>query len=88
VEGEVRQLPASERFLHLFLFMNLGIMYTLTGQALLAWQALPTGLAPVDHGWASWLLSAMALGACAWGVRDARASVRLASAARMEPASA
>ncbi len=77
VEGEVRQLPASERFLHLFLFMNLGIMVTLTGQALLAWHALPTGLAPVNHGWASWLLSAMALGAFAWGVRDARASLRL-----------
>ena len=36
VEGEVRLLPPSERFLHLFLFMNLGVMYTLTGQALLA----------------------------------------------------
>ncbi len=79
VEGEVRQLPASERFLHLFLFMNLGIMYTLTGPALLAWHALPTGLAPVNHGWASWLLSAMAVGAFAWGVRDARASLRLDS---------
>jgi len=59
--------------------MNLGIMYTLTGQALFGWHALPTGLAPVNHGWASWLLSAMALGAFAWGVRDARASLRLGS---------
>lgn len=80
VEGDVRRLPASERFLHLFLFMNLGIMYTLTGQALLGWHTLPTGLAPADHGWASWLLSAMALGAFAWGVRDARASARLGNA--------
>jgi len=37
-EGEVRVLPASERFLHLFLFMNLGVMYRLTGRALLAWH--------------------------------------------------
>ena len=78
VEGDVRQLPASERFLHLFLFMNLGVMYTLTGQALLAWHALPTGIAPVYHGWASWVLSAMALGALGWGLRDGLAALRLA----------
>ncbi len=77
VEGEVRQLPASERFLHLFLFMNLGIMVTLTGQALLAWQALPTGLAPVSHGWVSWVLSALALGALGWALRDGLAALRL-----------
>jgi len=77
LEGDVRQLPASERFLHLFLFMNLGIMYTLTGQALLVWHALPTGLAPVDHGWASWVLTAMALGALGWALRDGLAALRL-----------
>lgn len=77
VEGEVRALPASERFLHLFLFMNLGVMYTLTGQALLAWHALPARLAPVDHGWASWVLTAMALGALGWAFRDGIAARRL-----------
>lgn len=77
VEGDVRQLPASERFLHLFLFMNLGVMYTLTGQALLGWHAQPTGLAPVDHGWASWVLTAMALGALGWALRDGLAALRL-----------
>jgi hypothetical protein len=77
VEGEVRLLPASERLLHLFLFMNLGVMYTLTGQALLAWHALPAGVAPTDHGWASWVLTAMALGALGWALRDGLAAVRL-----------
>jgi hypothetical protein len=81
VEGEVRALPASERFLHLFLFMNLGVMYTLTGQAPLAWHALLAGLAPVDHGWASWVLSAMALGALGWALRDGLAALRLRHAA-------
>lgn len=81
VEADVRTLPVSERVLHLFLFMNLGVMFTLTGQALLDWRALPTGLAPVDHGWASWVLSAMAVGAFAWGVRDCRAALRLRLAA-------
>jgi hypothetical protein len=77
VEGNVRQLPASERFLHLFLFVNLGILYTLSGQALIGWHALPDGLAPVDHGWASWVLTAMALGALGWALRDALAALRL-----------
>jgi len=77
VEGDVRALPASERFLHLFLFMNLGIMVTLTGQALVGWHALPTGLAPVSHGWGSWVLTAMALGALGWALRDGLAAVRL-----------
>lgn len=78
VEGGVRALPRSEHVLHLFLFMNLGVMFTLTGQALLDWHALPSRLAPVDHGWASWVLSVIAVGAFAWGVRDLLASLRLA----------
>lgn len=78
VEGEVRQLPASERFLHLFLFTNLGVMTTLTVLALIEWVAMPAGLAPVYHGWASWVLSAMALGALGWALRDGLAALRLA----------
>ncbi|MFC0252292.1 hypothetical protein [Massilia consociata] len=81
VEGDVRALPASERLLHLFLFMNLGVLFTLGGQALLGWHDLPTRLAPVDHGWASWVLTAMALGALGWAVRDSLAAVRLRRAA-------
>jgi len=77
VEGEVRTLPASERALHLFLFMNLGILYTLAGQALLGWHALPSRVVPVDHGWASWVLTAMALGALGWALRDGIAARRL-----------
>lgn len=76
-EGEVRALPASERVLHLFLFMNLGILYTLSGQALLGWHALPSGVVPVDHGWASSVLTAMALGALGWALRDGIAARRL-----------
>lgn len=78
LEGELRRLPPSEHFLHLFLFINLGIVLTLTGQALLEWHSLPVGLAPVYHGWASWGLSAMALGALGWAVRDGLATLRLA----------
>lgn len=35
VEGDIRVLPASERLLHLFLFINLGIVIALVGHALL-----------------------------------------------------
>lgn len=81
VEGEVGELPKSGHLLHLFLFMNLGVMFTLTGQALFAWHALPSRLAPVDHGWASCLLTAMALGALGWALRDGLAATRLERAA-------
>ena len=76
VEGEIRVLPRPERVLHLFLFMNLGALIVLVGQALLGWSALPTAVVPVDHGWASRILTVMGIGALVWAVRDGRAAVR------------
>lgn len=70
IEGDCRVLPKAERVLHFLLFVNLGALLVLVGQAGAAWHALPTGLARADHGWASWALSAMALVALAWSVRD------------------
>jgi phosphatidylglycerophosphate synthase len=70
VEGEIRVLPRAERVLHLFLFMNLGALIVLVGQALLGWSALPTAIVPVDHGWASRVLIVMGIGALVWAVRD------------------
>lgn len=80
-EGELRALPPSEHLLHLFLFVNLGVLMSLAGQALLGWHALPAAVAPVDHGWASWVLTAMALGALGWALRDGIAALRLRQAA-------
>jgi phosphatidylglycerophosphate synthase len=70
IEGNTRVLPKPERVLHLFLFMNLGALVVLVGQALLGWHALPTAMVPTDHGWASRVLSVMALGSLVWAVRD------------------
>ncbi|MFL6674564.1 MAG: hypothetical protein ACJ8LG_14885 [Massilia sp.] len=70
IEGDTRVLPVPERVLHLFLFMNLGALVVLVGSALLGWSGMPGGLARVDYGWASWMLSALAGGALAWAVRD------------------
>jgi hypothetical protein len=82
VEGNSRALPQAERVLHLLLFVNLGSVIVLVGQALMTWSTLPTGVAAVHHGWASWVLSAMAAGSYAWAVRDALSAMRLARAPR------
>jgi len=76
VEGDTRILPASERVLHLFMFINLGILITLVVQALLWWHGAPTALVRVDYGWASWVLTAMSAGSLVWAVRDGVAAGR------------
>jgi len=76
VEGNTRVLPKPERVLHLFLFMNLGVLLVLVGGRLFAWQALPTAVVPVDHGWASRVLAVMAAGALLWAGRDLGSALR------------
>lgn len=76
VEGDTRVLPVSERVLHLFLFINLGILITLVVHALLWWHASPTELVRVDYGWGSWVLTAMSAGSLVWAVRDGVAAGR------------
>ncbi|MDB5745935.1 MAG: dependent epimerase/dehydratase family protein [Massilia sp.] len=78
VEGEIRVLPVSERVLHLLLFMNLGALVVLGAFTLGEWHVGEVMLIRVDHGWASWVLTAMAVGAFGWAVRDGRAALRLA----------
>ena len=70
IEGDTRVLPKPERVLHLFLFMNLGALVVLVGQASLGWHALPTAVVRTDYGWVSWVLSAMAVLTLGWAVRD------------------
>lgn len=70
VEGDTRVLPVPERVLHLFLFMNLGVIGVLGGQALIGWYGEATGIVRIDYGWASWVLTALAVLAAGWGVRD------------------
>jgi len=70
IEGNTRVLPTPERVLHLFLFMNLGALVVLVGQALVGWSGLPTAVVRTSYGWASWVLGVMAAGALVWAVRD------------------
>ena len=76
IEGDTRVLPRPERVLHLFLFMNLGVVLATVGPVLLAWQALPTQVVFVDHGWPGRVLGVMAAGSLAWAVRDAGSALR------------
>lgn len=84
IEIDIRVLPAPERILHLLLFINFGAILVLLGERLLAWRTMPTGFVAVDHGWASWALTALAIAALGWALRDGRAAWRLA-AARQRP---
>jgi hypothetical protein len=77
IEGDTRVLPVPERVLHVILFINLGALIVLLGQEASGWHALPTGLAAVQHGWASWALTALGVAATGWAIRDALAWLRL-----------
>jgi len=81
LEFDTRLLPVSERIAHVLLFVNFGIVLTLLGQTLLAWQSLPNGVVATDYGLWSWILSALALGSLAWSVRDAMNVARRKTAA-------
>jgi hypothetical protein len=70
VEWETRVLPKTERIEHVALFINLGIVMTLLGQAMLGWAQQPSGVVAVHYGWASLVLSAMAALSFGWFVRD------------------
>ena len=77
VENRLRVLPQNERVVHVFLTLNLGFIAALLVPVLLEWGARPTALVPHAHGVASWLLSAFALAALTWSIRDAVAWRRL-----------
>jgi uncharacterized protein (TIGR01777 family) len=76
VEDRTRRLPTTERVLHTVLAINFGAMLAVLAPTLLAWAQLPTALARIDYGFASWLLTAAAAGVLAWSVRNALAARR------------
>ncbi len=70
VENLVRVLPQSERVLHVFLTLNLGVLATLLVPVLLEWGARPTALVLVDRGVLSWILLGLGTAAAYWSVLD------------------
>jgi hypothetical protein len=81
-EDRTRTLPPGERITHAIMGILYGaFLYTLVPE-LWAWSQLPTGLAALDRGLVSWVLTAFALGVAGSGLRDLHASY----AARVAPA--
>ena len=70
VENRTRVLPQNERMLHFFLILNLGFITLVLVPTLLDWSSRAAALTPVDHGLLSWSLSALALAAISWSIRD------------------
>lgn len=77
IENQIRVLPNNERVLHVCLTLNLGLLIALLAPQLWRWSAQPTALVPLDHGWLSWGLTALAAAAFAWALRDCVAWRRL-----------
>ena len=80
IENRTRVLPRNERVLHMFLTLNLGLIIATLVPVLLQWSSRPTALVQSDHGWLSWVLSALSLAAAAWSLRDLLAWRRLQAA--------
>jgi uncharacterized protein (TIGR01777 family) len=77
-EDTSRKLPASERIIHTLLALNYGAVLALAGPVLVDCSLLQTSLAPAFHGLGSVLATFAAGGVAVFGVRDLRASRRLA----------
>ena len=77
IENRIRVLPQNERVMHVFLTLNLGAIIALLIPVLHGWSSQPGGLAARDYGVLSWFLSALALAAAFWSVRDFLAWRRL-----------
>lgn len=83
-EDRTRVLSATERLMHLALSMGGGAYCALLIPHLLHWAQQPTGLVWVHYGTVSWLLSGLAIGVLAWGIRDLSAGLRLRANRRRE----
>lgn len=84
LECDTRVLPVTERVMHVMLFVNFGIVLALLAPVWVDWMQRPDGLAAVSHGWASWVLSAMALLSLGWSLRDAVCAMRTARTKKQE----
>ena len=88
VEDRTRALSSFERTNHMLLALNTGL-YTafMLLQLGASWLRLPSGIVVARHPlWLALPLSACALGAAIWAVRDALASRRLRHAGAASPA--
>jgi phosphatidylglycerophosphate synthase len=69
-EDMTRPLPPGERVMHTLMAIIYGAFLANLAPQLWNWAQQPTGFAPVSYGFISWLMSLMAIGVFASGVRD------------------
>lgn len=82
IENRIRVLPQNERVLHVFLTLNFGFVIAALAPVLIHWGSLPSALVRTHHGVMSYVLSALALIAVAWAIRDSLAWLRLGAPPR------
>jgi uncharacterized protein (TIGR01777 family) len=75
VEDRTRRLPIFERVLHTVLTLLFGVFAMAFAPVLLEWLAQPTAIVTTSHRGFSVMLSVLAAGMGAWGVRDGLASL-------------
>ena len=77
VEDQTRRLPPGERILHTILAINFGMFLITFAATLEQWWLQPSGFEPVRHGVYTELFIFFALGAFAFGIRNALAALIL-----------
>jgi len=76
IEDRTRRLSAFERLLHTVLTLLFGVFLMAIAPILLEWQRQPTAILAVSYGGFSVLLSVLAAGMAAWGLRDGLAALK------------
>jgi hypothetical protein len=82
LELDVRQLPVTERIMHVLIFINLGVVMTLLVPDAGVWFDQPTALVRTHHGLLSYILFVQGVMALGWSIRDALAQHCLKRARR------
>ncbi|HWD41620.1 MAG TPA: hypothetical protein VG944_22445 [Fimbriimonas sp.] len=75
-EDRVRKLPPGERVMHSVMGIVYGAFLATLAPEWLKWVGLPAGFGAAYHGFPGWVLSVVAAGVFASGVRDLIASFR------------
>jgi uncharacterized protein (TIGR01777 family) len=76
IEDRTRRLSAFERLLHTALTLLFGVFLMAIAPILIGWLQQPTAIQKTSYGGFSVLLTMMAAGMAAWGIRDGLAALK------------
>ena len=77
-EDRTRRLPPGERVMHAIMGITYGLFLAMFYPHAAQWQRLGTGFGMADYGLLSWVLTFFAAGVLTSGIRDLRATRKLA----------